>query len=56
MFVSSTDMNYIKNIMMSVDEYTDKLYFPLVILKETIICYYGLNVADDIQFFQDAIN
>ncbi len=53
--LSSADIEYINEIMRSVNGYTDKLYFPIVIPKERIISYYALIVADEIKIFQDAI-
>lgn len=53
--LSNADIEYISKIMKSVNGYTDKLYFPLVIPKKKIIGYYALIVADEIQIFQDAI-
>ncbi|MBP3938137.1 MAG: Mov34/MPN/PAD-1 family protein [Clostridia bacterium] len=53
--MSVADLEYINKIMRSVKGYADRLYFPLVIPKEKIICFYALIVADEIQIFHDAI-
>lgn len=53
--LSVADIEYINQVMRSVSDYTDKLYFPLVIPKEKIISFYGLIVADEIKIFQDVI-
>lgn len=53
--LSDVDIDYINKIMRSVSGYTDKLYFPLIIPNEKIVCFYALIVADEIRIFQDAI-
>lgn len=53
--LSAADIEYINKIMKSVKGYTNRLYFPLVIPKEKMICFYALIVADEIQIFQEAI-
>lgn len=52
--LSDADLKYIDKIMKSICDYTDKLYFPLVIAKEKIICNYALIVAGEIKIFHDA--
>lgn len=53
--LSNADIEYINRIMRSVKGYTDKLYFPLIIPKEKLICFYALIVADEVRIFPDAI-
>lgn len=53
--LSQADLIYIKSIMTNIKEYTNTLYFPIVIPKEKIICYCTVNVEDEISVFQTAI-
>ncbi len=53
--LSQADMIYIKSIMKSISEYTNALYFPLIIPKEKMISYYAKIIADKVNIFETAI-
>lgn len=53
--LSFADVKYINQIMQGVKDYTNKLYFPLIIPNEKILCFYALIVADEIIIYPDAI-
>lgn len=53
--LSNADIEYINKIMKSINGYTNRLYFPIVIPKKKIVSYYALIVADEVQIFRDAI-
>ena len=54
--LSQADYEYIESILENVSEYTDSLYFPLLIPKEKIMCYCAVNIAGEIDVFQVAID
>lgn len=53
--LSQADLIYIKSIMTSIKEYTNTLYFPIVIPREKIIGFCAEFVAGEINIFQTAI-